>query len=37
LRGDAVVVGFFRRPTEPDDTCDDDLIVSGIQVIYSTR
>lgn len=37
LRGDAVVVGFFRRPTEPDDTCDDDLIISGIDVIYSTR
>lgn len=36
LPGDAIAFGFFRRPTLPEDTCDADLIVSGINVIYST-
>jgi hypothetical protein len=36
LRGDAVALGFFRRPTELADTCDDDLIIAGIEIIYAT-
>ncbi len=34
LPSDAIVIGFYRLPTDSEDTCSDDLIVSGIEVLY---
>jgi hypothetical protein len=32
--GDAILLGFFRRPGSFGDTCADSLIITGIQIKY---